>query len=201
MYIRITFPVHGVIKIMGYRNSRGYPVRTTLHNYRTVPPRVLKSIGRRSQQSWLAAQEMGRRYVSRRRAEIRMATTSTETAQEMGRRYVAWGRAEIRMAATSAQNFSTAFGTCVQPTALSFVHTKCSNTQDRLTDPFSFTASRLFQNYKIVPICGTKLRVHDFQAIQLCNDKRHRKGSVNPLRRFSCLFWQSKRPQILLKRF
>ena len=167
MYIRITFPVHGVIKVMGYQNSRGYPVHTTLHNYRTVPPRALKSIGRRSQQSWLAAQEMGRRYVSRRRAEIRMAATSTET-------------------------FSSAFGTCVWPTAVSFVHTKCSNTPDRLTDPFLFTVSRLFQNYKIVPICGTKSRVHDFQAVQLCNDKRHRKGSVNPLRRFSCLFWQSK---------
>ena len=76
---------------MGYRNSRGYPVRTTLHNYRTVPPRVLKSIGRCSQQSWLAAQEMGRRYVRSLRAEIRMAATSTET-------------------------FWSAFRTCVRPT-------------------------------------------------------------------------------------
>ena len=97
MYIRITFPVHGVIKVMGYRNSRSYPVRTTLHNYRTVPPRVLKSIGRRSQQSWLAAQEMGRRYVAR--------------------------RAEIRMAATSTETYWSAFGTCVRPMALSFVYT------------------------------------------------------------------------------
>ena len=71
---------------------------------------------------------------------------------------------------------------------LLYIRTKCSNTPNILTDPFSFTVSRLFQNYKIVPICGTKLRVHDFQAVQLCNDKRYRKGSVNPLRWFSCLF-------------
>ena len=52
-------PVHYLV--MGYRKRRGYPVHTPLHNYHTIPPKVLKSIVRHSQQSWLAAQEMWRR--------------------------------------------------------------------------------------------------------------------------------------------
>ena len=89
------------------------------------------------------------------------------------------------MAATSTETFWSAFRTCVRPTVF------CMYVRSAATLPtyWQILFRLLFPVCsKIVPICGTKLRVHDFRAVQLCNDKRYRKGSVNPLRRFSRLF-------------